>query len=237
MSDADLSGLPETAARYLRFMGVVGRARDWSFRARVVGRFRLKPGKGWLPCSAWQYNSALEVGRVFHLRVRLAGVVPMIGRDTYLRGRGRMVGKLFGLVTVVDGQGAEFDLGEMTTYLNDMVLLAPSALLRLNATWSAVDDESFDVTLSDAGHSVTARVLVDDRGAVRDFSTMDKCASLPGGLVRARWRTPVSGWEVRDGRPFPLTVSCVFDLPEGPFCYLEGRYLPDSVGYNVVPGS
>ena len=46
LSEAGLSVLPETAARYLRFMGVVGRARDWSFRARVVGRFRLKPGQG-----------------------------------------------------------------------------------------------------------------------------------------------------------------------------------------------
>ena len=38
-----------------------------------------------MPAEAWQYNSALEIGQLFVMRVRFAGVVPMIGHDTYLR--------------------------------------------------------------------------------------------------------------------------------------------------------
>ena len=41
VTDADLAGLPDVVQRYLRFMGVVGRPRDWSLRAHFVGRFRL----------------------------------------------------------------------------------------------------------------------------------------------------------------------------------------------------
>jgi hypothetical protein len=48
VTEDDLDGLPEAVLRYLRFMGVVGRPRDWSFRARFEGRFRLK-GMGWMP--------------------------------------------------------------------------------------------------------------------------------------------------------------------------------------------
>jgi hypothetical protein len=44
VTDADLAGLPDAVQPYLRFMGVVGRPRDRSFRARFVGRFRLRPG-------------------------------------------------------------------------------------------------------------------------------------------------------------------------------------------------
>ena len=109
-------------------MGVAGRPRDWSFYARFVGRFRRTPGDRWLPAEAWQYNSARPVARVFVLRVRIAHLVPMVGRDTYLGGRGRMVGTLLGL-RVVDGSGDDFDLGELMTYLNDAVLLAPTTLL------------------------------------------------------------------------------------------------------------
>lgn len=236
VTDADLEGLPDAAARNLRFMRVVGRPRDWSFRARFTGRFRRQPGQRWLPCEAWQYNTALEVACIFHMSVRIGGVVPMIGRDTYLRGRGRMHGKLLDLITVVDGQGAEFDTGELIVYLNDLILLAPSMLLRLDTTWSAVDEESFDVTLRDAGHSVTGRVFIDEQGAVRDFATMDKYAAFSGRLTRTRWTTPVSGWETYDGRPLPLTASASFDLPEGPFPYAEGRFLPASITYNVAPG-
>ncbi len=39
-----------------------------------------------MPAEVWQYNSAVEVARVFHMRIDFAGVVPMVGRDTYLRG-------------------------------------------------------------------------------------------------------------------------------------------------------
>ena len=53
-AEADLDQLPETARRYLRFMRVVGRPRDWSFRLRAAGRFRRSVQEGWMPCEAWQ---------------------------------------------------------------------------------------------------------------------------------------------------------------------------------------
>jgi hypothetical protein len=237
VADSDLAGLPDAVQRYLRFMGVVGRPRDWSFRARFVGRFRLRHRLGWMPAEAWQYNSGVDVARVFVMRLRLAGIVPMVGRDTYVDGRGRMLGRLLDRVTVADGQGDEFDIGELTTYLNDAILVAPSMLLGAATTWSGIDDHTFDVTLSDAGRHVTGRVFLDDRGAPCDFSTTDRFADLPGGLVRAEWRTPVDGWENVDGRPLPGPMRAVWELPEGGLPYVEGRLVPDSFAFNVPPGS
>jgi len=233
--EADLDGLPPVVQKYLGFMGVVGRPRDWSFRARFLGKFRLRPRLGWMPAEAWQYDSALEVARVFVMRLRFAGVVPMIGRDTYLDGRGRMLGKLLDRFTVADGRGDEFDIGELTTYLNDALLLAPSMLLRTTTTWAGVDDRTFDVTLTDAGRTVTGRVYLDDRGAPHDFSTTDRFADLPGGLVRAEWRTPVHSWVIIDGRPLPERFGAVWHLPDGPLPYVDGRLDPRSVAFNVAP--
>ncbi len=68
VTDADIDGLPEVVQRYLRFMGVVGRPRDWSFRARFAGQFWLRRRLGWMRAEAWQYNSGIEVGRVFVMR-------------------------------------------------------------------------------------------------------------------------------------------------------------------------
>jgi hypothetical protein len=126
VTEADLSGLPAAVQRYLRFMGVVGRSRDWSFRVRLTGQFRLRPGGGWMPAQSWQYNIAVPVARIFAIRVRFAHLLPMTASDTYLHGHGRMVGKLLGLVTVTDGSGNQYDVSELLTWLNDAVLLAPS---------------------------------------------------------------------------------------------------------------
>ena len=68
-------------------MGGVNRPRDWSVRAHITGRFRLRGHGPWMPAEAWQYNSVVEVCRFFHMRIDFAGVVPMVGCDIYLRGK------------------------------------------------------------------------------------------------------------------------------------------------------
>src|SRR5690349_13572346 len=89
VTDADLSDLPEAARRYMRFMGVIGRPRAWSFRARFTGSFRMGPDHPWLPCEAWQYNTRLGIARIFHMRLLFGGLMPVYVRDTYIRGQGR----------------------------------------------------------------------------------------------------------------------------------------------------
>jgi hypothetical protein len=234
VTEADLVALPVAARRYLDFMGVVGRPRDRTFRARVTGRFRMRPGQGFMPFDAWQYNTRFPVARLFHMRVDFAGLVPMVGRDAYLGGLGRMRGKLLGLLPVADGSGVEFDTGELATWLNDAILLSPSMLLDEATTWSAVDDDSFAVAFTDIGLRVEARVLVDRRGAPLVFSTHDRYAALPSGPLRAEWTTPVARWDLVAGRRLPGPSAAIWHLPEGPFTYVEGGVVPDSVEYDVT---
>lgn len=239
VSDAELTALPEPVGRYLRFMGVVGRPRDWSFRLGFTGRFRIRPNQGWMATEAWQYNNRLAVARIFHIKIRFGGLVPVVGRDTYLEGRGRMLIRMLDLFTIEDAAGVEYDDGELVTYLNDAVLIAPSMLLVPEVTWSPVDAGSFDVTLADRGHIVTARVAVDERGAPREFSTTDRfCADPdnPKRLLRARWTTPVAGWAVVDGRPLPTGAQAVWLLPRGPFTYADFRPVPGSLAFNLPAG-
>jgi hypothetical protein len=234
VTDADLASLPESAQRYLRFMGVVGRRRDSSLKAHFTGRFRLGPGKPWMRCEAWQYNSNRGVTRLFHMRIDVAGVIPMFGWDTYSDGQGRMRGMVLGLVTVADGSGPEFDLGELTTCLNDALMLATSMLLDPSTSWSAVDDDSFDVSLTDTRHTVTARVSIDERGALCGFNTRDRYCALPGGLVRAEWTMPVDGWETIAGRPLASGGRATWHLPDGAYTYIEGRFDPRHIQFDVA---
>jgi hypothetical protein len=239
IADFQPASLPQAAQRYLRFMKVADRIPDWSFRLGFSGRFRTGPQRPWLQCEAWQYTSRLVVARIFHIRIRFGGVVPVIGRDTYVQGRGRMLIRMADLFTIDDGTGAEFDIGELVTYLNDAVMIAPSMLLVPEVSWTAVDDSSFEVSLTDHGRTVTGRVFIDDNGAPKDFSTTDRFCCDPEGpkrLIRARWNTPISGWEMVDGRPLPTGGQAVWDLPAGPFAYADFRAIPESIAFNVRPG-
>jgi hypothetical protein len=192
-----------------------------------------------MPCEAWQYNSRPAVARIMHLQARLAGLVPLIGRDTYIGGHGRMFIKLLDLVPVLDATGTEYDLGELVTYLNDGVVLAPSMLLVPAVSWSEVDANSFVVALTDHGHTVAARVTVDEHGMPRDFSTTDRFLDdpdHPNQLMRAEWTTPVAEWGTIDGRLLPLRAQAVWRLPGGDLPYAEFQLIPASVAFNIPPG-
>ena len=229
----ELSGLPAPARRFMEFVRVTERPRARSFRARFVGEIRMRPGQRWMPFHARQYNSVDPVVRVIDMRIDVAGVVPMFGSDTYLNGRGRMHGKLLGLVTVADGEGREFDLGELVTWVNDAALVAPSMLLTSRTDWRAVDDDSFDVIFSDGGNTVTARLSVDGGGRLTDFHTDDRWYAGEPSPQRMPWSTPISGWSTDRERPVPLDAEAVWHFADDEFAYVRGRFVQDSIVYNV----
>jgi len=107
-----------------------------------------------------------------------------------------MLIRLMDLIAIGDGTGEEYDIGELVTYLNDAVLICPTMLLVPAISWAAVDGTSFDISLTDHGRRVTARVFVGADGAPTEFSTTDRFCynpDEPKTLLRARWTTPVEG--------------------------------------------
>lgn len=239
VTQAELDPLPAAARRYMLFMGVVDRPRDWSLRVSFEGRFRLNADAPWRPCVAWQYTSAVDPARLFYMNLRMGnGLLPIIGRDTYVGGVGAMRIRPFDLFTIVHARGREFDIGELVTYLNDAILLAPSMLLTPRTTWREVDDDAFEVTLRDHASTVTARVFLDKRGAVHDFITDDRYyATGRQPPKRMRWSTPVRGWSRVLDRPVPTSAQAIWQLPRGPVPYADFRLVRGSLAFNVPPGA
>lgn len=236
VTDEDLATLPPAAQRYFRFMRVVGRPRDWSFRATFHGRFRPKADGEWLELSAIQYNTAPRIARLFYMRLPFFGFTVQ-GRDFYLAGKGSMIIRPLDLFTVENAGGEPFDLGELVTWLNDAVNFAPSMLLIPEVEFKAVDEQSFDVALSDHGHRVSARVFVDSQGAPTNFHTEDRWYSPPGSKaapVRTPWETPVSGYHLVDDRMLPSFGQAVWKRPEGDLPYAEFRIGAGDIRYNVA---
>ena len=238
VSERDLAPLPEPARRYLRAMGVVGRARDTSFHLAWKGRFRPRVGSPWLRCDAWQCNTCEPVTRGFRMRLWAGGVVPVHGRDSYADGHGRMLIRTLGLFTIADATGHELDMGELVTWLDDAILFAPSMLLAPNVKWLEADGHSFDLDFEDHGLRVHGRVRVDARGLPLYFVTHDRWCANPvdrGRLIRAQWRTPVDEWTEVDGRTVPVRVRAIWHLPQGEFTYADVRVVPENLAWNEPP--
>jgi hypothetical protein len=192
-----------------------------------------------MKCETWQYNTRLGIARIFHIRIRFFGILPVLGRDTYVGGHGRMLIRLLDLATVGDGTGEAYDIGELVTYLNDGIMMAPGMLLVPEVHWSAVDARSFDVELTDHGRTVRARVLLDARGAPIDFETTDRFYAdpkNPAKVTRCRWTTPMEAFQDIDGRRLPSRGQAVWHPPDGELAYADFTLLPQTVRFNVRPG-
>ena len=90
--------------------------------------------------------------------------------------------------------------------------------------------------LTDHGLTVTARVFLDDHGYPINFSTTDRYADLPGGLVQAEWTTPIDGWKTDADRLVFTRGRAIWQHPDGPLDYLEFRTSPGAIRYNLTPG-
>jgi len=233
----ELDSLPQPVRRYLDFMRVAGRPRTWSFRLHTYGLFRLGPDKPWLACEAWQYDTRNGgIARIFHMRVRVGGLVPVYVRDTYAGSHGRMLGRVLDALPIVDVADEKIDTGELVTYLNDAILFAPAMLLVPQAVWREVDEDTFEVALTDGGRTVRARVLLDDRGAPIDFETTDRFGTDPANpkeMTRARWTTPMRGWHLDGPRPMPTSGQAIWHFPSGTFAYADFEYQPEDLELDV----
>jgi len=87
---ADLAPLPPPVQRWLRAAGVVGSPRVRTVRLRQQGELRTTPTGAWMPAVAEQSFTVDEPGFVWSVRVTMNRVLPVVGRDSYLAGHGRM---------------------------------------------------------------------------------------------------------------------------------------------------
>ncbi len=224
-----LPGLPEPARRYLTYTGIVGTPWIETVRIHYSGRFRMAADKPWMPVRAEQVYTTNPPAFHWKARFKMAGLWLMTANDTYRAGHGHMFGKVAGLFKVVDFRGDELDQGTMLRYLNEMTWF-PAAFLGDNITWQAVDDHAADVTFTDQGKAVTARLFFDDAGRLTDF-VAQRYRENQGHFSLDTWSTPMTHYGVLAGLNLPVRGQAVWKLPSGDLPYADLEL--SSIEYNV----
>ncbi len=214
-----LQHLPEPAQRYLNYTGVVGKPWINTVRIKYAGKFRRAADQPWMLVKAEQFYTTNPPAFRWNAQFKMAGVWLMRAQDTYKAGHGHMFGKVAGLFTVVDMRGDEMDQGTMLRYLNEMMWF-PIALLGDNITWQGVDGHSADVTFTDCGKSVSARLLFDDVGRLTNFIAQ-RYRENKGQYSLDTWTTPMTKYGMLGGLNLPIRGQAVWKLPSGDLPYAD----------------
>lgn len=233
VTERDLTALPPPVQRYLRNAGVVGKPRVDNVRVRWKGAIRNGADASWMPFVAEQYNTFGEdKARLFFIDSRMFGV-PFDGLHAYEGAHATMKVRIASLFNVVDAAGPEMDQGETVTMFADICSFAPAALIDPSIRWQPIDDTRARGTFSNAGHTVTAELVFDERGDMIDFRSDDRFQTTDGKVYRnIPWSTPMRSYRTFNGVRLASEGDARWLAPEGELVY--GRFELLDIEYNVT---
>ncbi len=235
VTEADLDGLPAPLAAYIRRSGAVGQPRLTSFEATFHGRIRSDPAGAWMPFTGRQVNTYGPLPQRLFLMDATRSGFPVTVLHEYADATATMRVKLLSLIPVVDAAGPEMDRGETVTVFNDLVVLAPGAIIGAPVRWTALDAHHVRGVFTNADQVVSAVLTFDADHDLVDFVSPDRSRSSSDGtsFTAQTWSTPLSAHRDLHGRRVLAVGEGRWDapLPEGPFTYLEFRL--DDIRYNV----
>lgn len=232
VTEADLKGLPDLVAAYVRQSGAVGQPFVQMFRARFHGRIRGGPAKPWMTFTGKQLNTyGSQPSRLFLMDAELLGL-PVEVLHALEAGAATMRVRACSLFTMVDAKGPEMDRAETVTVFNDLCVLAPAALIDAPATWLLLDDNHVRGTYTYGDNTITAELAFNDDHELVDFVSDDRTAVSSDGktFTPQRWSTPMSGYREVGLRRLGTVGEGHWHAPDGEFAYLE--YNLDDITYN-----
>lgn len=239
LTDGDLAGLPAPLAAYIRRSGAVGEPRVTSLYADFRGRIRSGPDAAWMDFTGRQVNTFGERPQRLFLMDATRSGLPVTVLHVYADATATMRAKVLSLVTVVDASGDEMDRGETVTVFNELVLLAPGAIVDAPVRWTTLDARHVRGVFTLGEQTVSAELTFDDTGDLVDFVSEDRSRASEDGksFLRQTWSTPLSGYRDADGHRLLTTGEGRWQDPAGWFTYIELEF--DEIVYNVpsVDGS
>jgi hypothetical protein len=173
VTDADLASVPPLMQTYLRRVGVVGRPRVRNMRVLFNAQMRRSAISPWMRSTATQYEFFDPPARLFYMNATRSGV-PFDVFHRYIDGAATFQVRIASLFSMVDKDGPVLTRAETVTLMNDIVVMAPAAVLDLSFTWKTVDDRSVLATFTNAGHTVSATLTFDAAGDLVGFLSNDR---------------------------------------------------------------
>jgi hypothetical protein len=222
LTEADLAPLPDPVQRYLRVTGSVDQPRVHHFKATWRGRIRATTRDPWMKFTVEQHNFVHEPARFFLLHATRGGL-PVTVLHTFGDHSATMRVRLLSLVPLVNAHGPEVTRAETVTLLNDLCLLAPSALIDPVIRWEPIDAHSARAHYTVGTNTVSAVLVFNDVGELVDFVSDDRLMASPDGksFTRMRWSTPVGDYRNFGPQRVMTRGEGRWHPPEGEFSYVE----------------
>ena len=227
ISKNDLEHLPAIVQNYIRYSGFIGKPSIENFQLTFSGEMR-EQHKKWFKFRSEQLNTIKSPARYFFMKAIFKGI-PTKGYHRFDGLTARMTIKPFSIFKVVDLQSRELLISEMVTWLNDLCIFAPGALIDKKFTWEEISDNSAKVKFTNNGKAVSAVLEINDKGQLINFFSNDRFSVEHN--KQFMFSTPVGGYQDFNGYNIAGYGEAVWHFPKADFVY--GKFELKQVKYNL----
>jgi hypothetical protein len=230
VTETDLASLPPLMQTYLRRVGAVGQPRVYNMRVLFNAQMRSSATSPWMQATATQYEFFAPPARLFYMNASLLGV-PFDIFHRYIDSAATFQVRIASLFSMVDKSGPILTRAETVTLMNDIVVMAPAAVLGLPFMWETIGDRSLQATFTNAGNTVSAVLTFDVAGDLVGFLSNDRTQEDANGSRNVPWSTPISGYCEVDGIRIGALGDAKWIETSGEWTY--GKFEIRSIAYNV----
>lgn len=221
----EIADLPAPVERYFRTVLEDGQPLVAAVTVEHMGSFNMGEGEDrWRPFSSTQHVILRRPGFLWDARIRMAPGVTVFVHDGYVAGRGVLVAKLLGLVTVMEQPSTpELAQGELMRFLAEGAWYPTALLPRQGVRWEPIDETRARARLTDGGTEVELVVEFDALGLISTVRSDTRYREAEGVQVATPWEGRFWEYEWRGGMLIPLEGEVAWMLPEGRRPYWRGR--------------
>jgi len=126
-----------------------------------------------------------------------------------------MRGKVVSLLPILDAKGAAMDRSETVTLFNDMVVLAPAALVDAPVVWTEDSPSRVRATYTRAAETVNADLIFDSSGDLVDLVSHDRSRASSDGtsFTLQPWNTPITDIGEFHGQRVAVEGTAMWEAP------------------------
>ena len=228
LTEEDLYPLPALLREYIRKSGALGKPLVDNFCLEFEGKMRQR-GKPWFSFTSEQYNFIPNPIRLFFMKGRIRGL-SVWGYHSYQPPTAKMIIRALSVLPQLKIEGPEMYPTETVTFLNDLCLFAPGAMVDDRIQWEELDAFRIRAKLTLKDVEVSAILTFNEAGDLINFRSEDRYDVEK--MERFPFTTPVTNFREFNGIRIPSYGEAVWHYPVGDFVY--GKFHLKSVQYNVA---
>jgi len=239
-SGRDLDKLPPPVQRFFRAALADGAPLVAALTLEHRGTFNLAaegPDR-WIPFTSTQRVTTRRPGFVWDARMAMAPGLTVRVHDAYVAGEGILHPAVLGLVSLTDLRGTDPEPGgvahgEFMRFVAEAAWYPTALLPSQGARWTAVDEHSAQVVLTDGAVGISLLLRFDPgTGLIDSVHAEARGRTVGEGVVMTPWEGRWSDYAEHDGMKVPMSGEVAWLTPDGRRTYWRGTVT--ALAYEIV---